>query len=223
MQDGVDPSGYLVRRFRRDEADVALARRPAEPTPAERAHAEAEKIIADARALAELILDRADETARERAAEIEAQARRRIEASQAEEVLACHRQLQREIDLAHADLVGVVRDCVETILGEYPRERLAERLIRKALDTLGRAKPLLISAAPADVEILRAVAFRLSEADGLGAIRVQPDPDLAAGDCRLEMGGLILDVGVETQLAALDARLRMEDDSRFGRKAAPDG
>lgn len=208
MQEPSESVGYVVRRIRPDvrlESDLPEF----EPTgPSKlRGAADAEAALEGASREAERIIARADQAVKERMQALDEAALRRHDAILTKQLFDFHRQLDRELDLVFSDIVRLVRDAVETIIGSYPREDLVQGIVRKALRSIRHDRTCVLIVAMEDAETARMLVDRLIRDGELDSVRVEPDPGLRPGQCRLELNGLRLDVGLDTQLAALEDRL----------------
>lgn len=200
--------GYVLRRLAPSPANTPV---PAgRPTLADEARAEAERILQQARGQAEAIISRAEGAAKRMLDDIEHKARQQREQTLATELLALHQRFHADLDHTQAELVRLVRDAVETIIGTYPDEAVTVGIVRKALQEIGHGHTLVMRVPPGDVDGLQPVIDLLVDRGDVSAARLQPDPDLEPGTCRLEAGGLRLEVGLSAQLEALEARLRAE-------------
>lgn len=200
--------GYVLRRLGPNTATPAIP--AARPSVVDEARAEAERILEQARAQSEAIISRAEGAARRMLDDIEHKAREQQEHTLASELLALHQRFHADLDHTQAELVRLVRDAVEMIIGSYPDEAVTTGIVRKALQEIGHGHMLVMRVPPGEVQGLQPVIDMLVDRGDVTAARLQPDPDLEPGTCRLEAGGLRLEVGLPAQLEALEARLRAE-------------
>jgi flagellar biosynthesis/type III secretory pathway protein FliH len=200
--------GYVLRRLAPGLANSAVP--AARPSVVDEARAEAERLLEQARGKAEAIISRAEGAAKRMLDDLEHKARQQQEQTLASELLALHQQFHADLDHTQAELVRLVRDAVEIIIGSYPDEAVTTGIVRKALQEIGHGHSLVMRVPPGDVDGLQPVIDMLVDRGDVTAARLQPDPDLDPGTCRLEAGGLRLDVGLPAQLEALEARLRAE-------------
>lgn len=206
MSGSPNAPGYVLRRLAPGaSAGVAPA---AAPSPEMEAKAEAERILDQARSQAEVIISRAEGAARRMLDDIEQKARQQHEQTLATELLTLHQRFHADLDHAQTELVRLVRDAVETIIGTYPDEAVIQGIVDKALQEIGQGHALVMRVPPIDVEALQPVMQILVQRGDVTSARVQPDPDLEPGACRIEAGGLRLEIGLPAQLDALEARLR---------------
>lgn len=207
MQERPELVGYVVRRVRSGaHAEPAMPEIRSANT-SEMASGVAEGALEGATREAERIVARADRAVKERMEALEDAAKRRHDAILTKQLLDFHRQLDRELDLAFSDIVRLVRDAVETILGSYPHEDLVCGIVRKALRSIRHDRTCVLIVSTAEAETAHLLIDRLIRGGELDSVRVEPDPELRPGQCRLELGGLRLDVGLDAQLTALEARL----------------
>jgi len=105
------------------------------------------------------------------------------------------------------DLPTLVHDLVARILGEFePGERIA-RVVGHAVERLRPDAQAVLRFAPGEADAVRKAL------EGLGghALRIEPDPSLAPGECTLRSAVGRVELGVEAQLRALrDGLLRAE-------------
>lgn len=222
MLDGHEPPGYVLKRLpARTQKPAGMPAEPAMQSPADLARREAELIVEQAKRQAETIISRAEGAANKLVTDIEAKARQRSEEILAQQILAFNRQFHLELDRAYSDMVRLVRDAVEMVIGSFPPEQQVEGLIHKALLDIGQTNGLVLRVPPAEIDrFLQAIDALIARGE-LTAARVQPDPDLPLGYCRLEASGLHLDIGLASQMAILEARLKTDGiepvDHRSGR------
>lgn len=213
--DGHETTGYAGRLIRANTVPAAPNDKIATVNPAQ---AEAERLIARAEAQAGTIISRAEGVAQRIIDKAEREARTIRETRLAQDLLAFNRKLRRELDEVRPLLAKIVTDGVEAIVGSLPEDDRAERMIRRALRDLDDARAIVLHAARQDQTRLAALVQEM-HARGETAIRsVEPDSDLAPGTCRLDSGGLSVEIGLSAQIDVLESLLLRE---RSGEVTAP--
>lgn len=213
--DSHETTGYAGRLIRAKAASAAANDKIATVNPA---HAEAQLILARAEAQAETIISRAEGVAQRIRDEAEQHARTIRETRLAQDLLTFSRKLRRELDDVRPLLAKIVTDGVEAIVGSLPEDDRAERMIRRALRDLDDARAVVLYAARQDQAQLTRLVRGL-HARGETTIRsVEPDSDLALGNCRLDSGGISVEIGLSAQLEVLQSLLLRE---RVGEAAPP--
>ena len=103
------------------------------------------------------------------------------------------------LDQIEAALPELVARSVERILGSFDVQALVLPAVAQAMRQLRWGATATLRAAPGCVEPLRALLVEI----GGEAVRLEADPELAEGNCRLssELGDV--ELGVEAQLRAL--------------------
>ncbi|WP_284178541.1 FliH/SctL family protein [Rhabdaerophilum sp. SD176] len=222
MLDEHEPTGYVLKRLpARTQPGANKSAEAVPPSPADLAKREAEAIIEQARRQADIIISRAEGAATKLVTDIEAKARQRSEDILSQQLLAYHQQFHLELDRAYAEMVRLVRDAVEMVIGSFPPEQQVAGLIHKAVLEIGQNQGLVLRVPPAEMDRFRQAIEALMARGEVISARVQADPDLTPGLCRLEASGLHLDIGLASQLSILEARLKMDSaepsDPRTGR------
>ena len=202
--DGHETTGYAGRLIRANTVPAAPNDKIATTNPAQ---AEAERTIARAEAQAATIISRAEGIAQRIIDEAERDAKLIRETRLAQDLLAFNRKLRRELDEVRPLLAKIVTDGVEAIVGSLPEDDRAERMIRRALRDLDDARAVVLHVARQDQVRLSALVQQM-HADGETTIRaVEPDSDLAPGNCRLDSGSLSVEIGLSAQLDVLQSLL----------------
>lgn len=97
------------------------------------------------------------------------------------------------------DLPDLVHDLVARILGTFePGDRIV-RAIRHAVERLRPDAQAVLRFAPGEADLVRQALAGL----GGHALRIEPDPSLAPGECSLRSAVGRVEIGVEAQLRAL--------------------
>lgn len=176
-------------------------------TPAEPA---APVLTPQAAAMAEAAaeIDRMRAEAERQAEEIRVRALADSEAAVAERILAMTRQMQTEIDTVQPVLIDLVLDCVRKIVSDYPPQRLTTGLVRSGLAELKAEHGVVLYSPLEDYPALMDAVKELqgSATEPVQAVKI--DSDLPTGRCRLQHGGITVEIGLKAQLAALEALLR---------------
>ncbi len=195
--------------------------RPATPDPQQ---AEAGRIIAQAQAQAQAIVSRAEGAAQRLRQDAQEQATTVRDTTLASNLLTFNRRLRQELDEIRPLLVRMVIEGVEGIIGSVPEAALSEKLIRRALRDLETQKSVVLHAARADHAALLGVVESMARHGERTITTVLPDSDLRPGTCRLEAGGIIIELGLAAQLDVLEAMLLRENGEAGSRPSvSPDG
>ena len=205
-------AGYPSRILR------AASRRPADgmeavmPVPAvDPMVAEADHIVARAEAQARTIVNESLQQAEDirELASTEAQYER--ETRLAEELLKFSRRMRKEIDDIRPRLARLVVEAVEAIIGTLPEEEVAERMVRQGLRDLDAQARVTLHCSRADRPVLAAIVERMAAAGEQSISAVDTDADLETGTCRLESGGISVELGIRAQLDLLEELLLREE------------
>lgn len=164
------------------------------------------------------------DSAKERAAEIEARALKDAEKrkqegyeqglmqgrmEQTEKMMETTLQAVEYIEGMEEKLVQVVSTAVRKIIGELDdRERIV-RVVRTGLNMVRNQQKVLIRVAPSDEDAVRdSLKVMLQKAPGsVSVMDVSADPRIAPGGCILESELGVVDASLETQLKALEHAL----------------
>lgn len=164
-----------------------------------RAHAEADAIKAQAKREAEVILVSAEKDGEQEA--------RRQAALLLTEIKARHQDELNEIKPA---LTRIVLTAVENILGYLNVDEIAERLVATAIADIGEQSRLVLYASPEDAPTMKRVISSMMARGTVQVARVELDPRLRPGECRLAARGVEVEVGLRDQLEALERILTRE-------------
>ena len=83
-------------------------------------------------------------------------------------------------------------------------------MIRRALRDLDETRAVVLHAARQDQARLAALVQQMHERGETTIRNVEPDSDLAPGNCRLDSGGLSVEIGLSAQLDVLQSLLLRE-------------
>ena len=167
----------------------------------ERAKAEATAI----RATAHEEIEKAREAGR-------TEGRKDGEAQAAELLMRTQADVGRYLGEAEPRLIALAMEIVQQVLGTFSNSELVARAARQAIQTFSDENGITINVAP---EIVDEVKEHFATLDLKNmAIRVIADRHLSATQCTVTTPSASIDVGIETQLAAI--RAMMQAASRGG-------
>jgi len=119
---------------------------------------------------------------------------------------------RREMQTVESWLPDAVFTCVEKIVGAMKREALLKKVVKKSLEDLSDLRELTLKTARPDLPKLEAIALENPEIFGAFS-QIVADPDLTCGEMRVVGSGGLLDIGLETQLAALKSAICTTSDA----------
>ena len=212
--EGLEPKGYAGRLIRAVPAPETKGAENAASAPAapviDPHQAEAERMLSRAQSQAETIISRAEGAAQRIRDEAAGRAHEERDLKLTEALLGFSRQIHQELDDIRPVLVRMVIEAVEAIIGTVPKEELAEQMIRRALRDLDQAKAAKLYTSRQDFTAMSTLIAQMAETGERTIQSVEPDSDLAPGICRLEAGGLSIEVGLKSQLDVLESMLLRE-------------
>lgn len=207
-------SGRLIRAAARSQAQPTHVEKSDEavvPASADPVQSEAEGILARAEVQARAIVQRGHEEAESLRSSIEQEAQRERERRLGEELITFSRKIRKQLDDIRPRLARMVVEAVEAIIGTLPEDEIAERMIRRALRDLDADTRITLYAARYDQPVLAQVVDAMAQAGEDSISIVEIDPDLESGTCRLEAGGISVEMGIRAQLDLLEELLLREE------------
>ena len=210
-------AGYASRILRAAARQPSAGNEAQVPAPAvDPVQAEADQIVSAAEMRARSILNQAfleSERIRE-ASTLAAEEERK--AMLAGELLRFSRRLRKEFDDIRPQLARMVVEAVEAIIGTFPEDEVAERMIRRGLRDLDAQTRVSLHCAREDRTVLASIVERMREAGEDAISTVEADPDLQSGLCRLEAAGISVELGIRAQLDLLEELLLREEQLAAG-------
>jgi type III secretion protein L len=109
------------------------------------------------------------------------------------------------LEKLEGDLVNLVTDSVQKILGEIDQQELIRRIVKKALNTIRGDRRVIIRVAPSNEETVRKELFVMlaSKEDSRGFVELRADSRLGPTDCFLESELGNVNASLNTQLKNL--------------------
>lgn len=125
------------------------------------------------------------------------------EAEAAELLMRAQADVGRYLAEAEPRFIALAMEIVEQVLGTFSNSELIARAARQAIQAFGDENGITINVAPESVDEVKA-QFATLDVQNV-AIRVVADRHLSATQCTVTTPSASIDVGIETQLAAIHA------------------
>ena len=166
--------------------------------------------LADARAQAGAIVQRAHARAEEHMHAMRARARIEARAELAADLLRLAQQRDQQIAELEAQAIQLALLVARRVIGEELAarpERIAQ-MVAPLLSRVRSARQVTLRVHPDDGALLQALLTELrAGAELRGSVQLQSDPALERGDCIVVSDAGVLDARIETQLLALQRAL----------------
>lgn len=114
------------------------------------------------------------------------------------------------IEALESQLVEVVNNAVNKIIGDFDEKERIVRIVHQALNSVRGSKAITMRVCAEDERILRQElsGFIFSSDRSKGYINLVADPNLKAGDCILETEQGVVDASLDSQLKILNKVLQ---------------
>lgn len=170
--------------------------------------ADAEAIVAAAKAEAEILRKEAEEAYRRRHEEGYQAGLEKGKAEIAEKMVDYMFQSASYFSKVEGVLVDVVMKAARRVLGEFDQNDVVERVVRRALEATRNEGHVTVRVAPSHSDHLRSrIADILKDYPRIEFLEVVPDGRIQEGGCILETEVGIVDASLETQLKAIENAL----------------
>lgn len=178
--------------------------------------ADAQGLLADARAQADAIVAGAETALAQERARGYAQGQAQARMEQAEKMIET---VSRTVDYfasVEGDMVALVMGAIRKIVEDFDEEERVLLVVKNALAVVRNQKQMTLRLAPARVEGVRArVNDLLAAYPGVGYLDIVPDARLHSDACILESEIGLVEASIDGQVAALETAFRKVLGSRI--------